>query len=115
MKKNGFTLMEVLVALAIIGASSVVFLRYVGGYLQLQSAERRQAQAYVKAVQTMEFLIREKPSCQDSGRFLSQDSVRYVLSPLPGQVPLLLAEVESPAVHNVRFRRLVLCETKTQN
>lgn len=109
MKKKGFTLMEVLVALAILGASSAVFCKFVEGFLQLRGAERRQAQAFLCATQTMEFLVHNIPSCGAAGQFTSGD-VSYTLSPVPGLAHLLVAEVTAPSIHPVKLRRLILCD-----
>lgn len=123
MKKNGFTLMEVLVALAILGASSAVFCKFVEGFLQLRGAERRQAQAFLCAAQTMEFLVHNIPSCGAAGQFTSGEpassetssadpcsEASYSLSPVPGLAHLLVAEVTAPSIHPVKLRRLVLCD-----
>jgi len=116
--------MEVLVALAILGASSAVFCKFVEGFLQLRGAERRQAQAFLCATQTMEFLVHNIPSCGAAGQFTSGarsvsgetssadpcSEASYSLSPVPGLAHLLVAEVIAPSIHPVKLRRLVLCD-----
>lgn len=117
---KGFTLIEVLVALAILSTSSVVFGTIVGFFNQQRSLERSRANAFVCAVETMESLIDNPPSCEVSTRPSSHgpatsrnvdsgipcDSAVVALRPVPGVVPLSWAQVQ---VSTVSFRRLVKC------
>lgn len=121
---KGFTLMEILVALAILAIASTVACKLVDGYLLLRGAERRQAQAFLCATQTMEFLVHNVPMCDSTGHFsfdvfsitddlsarLEQcNAISYSLSPVPGLAPLLIAEVSAPSARPVSFRRLIVC------
>ncbi|MCF0220751.1 MAG: type II secretion system protein [Fibrobacter sp.] len=116
MKYSGFTLMEVLVALAVLGGGSAVFLRFADGFLQLRDAERREARAFLCATRTMEYFVHGAVSCQSrSGEKLFPEgdtcgATTYSLTQVPGLAPLLLVDVISPAIHPIKFRRLVQCE-----
>lgn len=129
MKSRGFTLMEVLVALAVLGASSAVFFRYIEGFQHQRNIERDQAKAFICSANAMEYLVQHAPSCATAQNFaVSQNvaisqivaasaqsanvdcsSTSYSLSKVPGVAPLLIATVYTESIHPVKLRRLIPC------
>lgn len=105
--------MEVLVALAVLGASSAVFLRYVDGFSRQRNIERDQAKAFICSAKAMEYLVQHAPACNTAhvqGPSPDCPATSYSLSKIPGIAPILVASVYTEAVHSVRFRRLVQCK-----
>ncbi len=101
--KIGFTLMEILVALAVLAASSAVFGRVVDSFISLRRQEKLQAAAFICSVQTMERLIANVPVQQECSTVVKIERV-------PGVVPLCNVEVQTRAMRPVTFRRLLSCE-----
>lgn len=114
---RGFTLMEVLVAFAVLGLGSAAVLHAVDGFGNLKKQERLHVQAHLLAASTMESLVL-RASCSQSaqeqvspgGRFL----IRTRFLAVPGTAPLALATVnvqpvETSSVSPVQLKRLLLC------
>lgn len=124
MKSRGFTLMEVLVALAVLGASTAVFFRYIDGFQRQRDIERNQAKAFICSANAMEYLVLHVPSCatfsqnvsfsqnataSTQGEVLDCPTTFYSLSKVPGVAPLLIATVYTESIHPVKLRRLIPC------
>lgn len=113
MKSRGFTLMEVFVALAVLGASTAVFFRYIEGFQRQRNIERDQAKAFICSANAMEYLVQYVPACATvqvtQGEKLDCPTTTYSLSKVPGVAPLLIATVFTESIHPVKLRRLVAC------
>ncbi|MCQ2124375.1 MAG: hypothetical protein MJZ25_09355 [Fibrobacter sp.] len=121
--------MEVLVALAVLGASTAVFFRYIDGFQRQRDIERNQAKAFICSANAMEYLVLHVPSCATAQNFAVSQNVAisqivaasaqsanvdcsstfYSLSKVPGVAPLLVATVYTEAVRPVKLRRLIPC------
>ncbi len=119
MKSHGFTLMEVLVALAVLGASSAVFFRYIDGFQRQRNMERSQVQAFICSTQTMESLVRQPPDCDAvlttnaapvANAISNCPTSSYSLSKVPGLAPLLVATVFTDGTHPIKLRRFIQCK-----
>ena len=106
--KSGFTLMEVLVALAVFAFGSLAVGRYLDSFNRLRSMERDQTKSLIAAVETMEYFIRNPPPCTDSSFVLNE--VDVVRSTMPGVVSLAWVVVSTGGVGQVELRRLVWCK-----
>lgn len=108
MKKNGFTLMEVCVALAVLAAGVAVFGRYLDGFNRLRNLEQNQAQTVMAVAQSIELLVASPPSCRDSSFVLN--GVEVALNVVPGVKPLAWVQASVKVAHPVLLRRLVRCQ-----
>lgn len=107
--KQGFTLMEVMVALAVLAAGTVAFENFFDSFNNIRILERRQAKAFVEAASVMENLIENPPLCRDS--VYVQNQVRVRLEAAPGVIPLVLVQVaHDSCLHKIELQRLVKCK-----
>ena len=119
-KQKGFTLLEVLVALAVLAAGAVALGHYAGAFNRISSAEIARADSALVAVAYLDSIAVSFPPCADTvlmraETFLTQGphhvvspiKLRAVYTPVPGPVPLQWVEVCSG---NFTLRRLVRCE-----
>ena len=97
--RGGFTLMEVWVAIAVMSAGLLAMGSVLDFFNRMKLAERRQAQAFLEAVQQMEKLIECPPPC---------DSV-VTLNPYVSLAWVDVFQNPEPPAHSVHFRRLVSC------
>jgi prepilin-type N-terminal cleavage/methylation domain-containing protein len=111
--KNGFTLMEVCVALAVLSAGVLVFGRFLDGFNRLQALERTKAKSVVAVSETIEELVRNPPWCKDSS--FVRNEVNVVLNAVPGAKLLAWVEAASVSLPEVKLRRLVRCKKIRQN
>ncbi|MDY6386993.1 MAG: prepilin-type N-terminal cleavage/methylation domain-containing protein [Fibrobacter sp.] len=111
--KNGFTLMEVCVALAVLSAGVLVFGRFLDGFNRLQSLERTKAKSVVAVSETIEELVRNPPWCKDSS--FVRNEVNVVLNAVPGAKSLVWVKATSASMPEVKLRRLVRCKKIRQN
>ena len=111
--KNGFTLMEVCVALAVLSAGVLVFGRFLDGFNRLQALERTKAKSVIAVSETIEELVRNPPWCKDSS--FVRNEVNVVLNAVPGAKPLAWVEATSVSLPEVKLRRLVRCKKIRQN
>ena len=111
--KNGFTLMEVSVALAVLSAGVLVFGRFLDGFNRLQALERTKAKSVVAVSETIEELVRNPPWCKDSS--FVRNEVNVVLNAVPGAKLLAWVEAASVSLPEVKLRRLVRCKKIRQN
>lgn len=111
--KNGFTLMEVCVALAVLSAGVLVFGRFLDGFNRLQALERTKAKSVVAVSETIEELVRNPPWCRDSS--FVRNEVNVVLNAVPGAKLLAWVEAASVSLPEVKLRRLVRCKKIRQN
>ena len=107
-KRKGFTLLEVLVALAVLAAGAVALGHYAGAF-----------NSAVAAVAYLDSLAASLPPCVDTVlmradalpaprpyHVVSPSKIRAVYTPVPGQILLQWVEVRSG---NFTLRRLVRC------
>ena len=106
--KNGFTLMEVCVALVVLSAGVLVFGRFLDGFNRLQALERTKAKSVVAVSETIEELVRNPPWCRDSS--FVRNEVNVVLNAVPGAKSLAWVEATSVSLPEVKLRRLVRCK-----
>ncbi len=111
--KNGFTLMEVCVALVVLSAGVLVFGRFLDGFNRLQALERTKAKSVVAVSENIEELVRNPPWCRDSSFVRNEENV--VLNVVPGAKPLAWVEATSVSLSEVKLRRLVRCQKIRQN
>ena len=111
--KNGFTLMEVCVALAVLSAGVLVFGRFLDGFNRLQALERTKAKSVIAVSETIEELVRKPPWCRDSS--FVRNGVNVVLNAVPGAKLLAWVEATSVSLPEVKLRRLVRCQKIRQN
>ncbi|MBO5532024.1 MAG: prepilin-type N-terminal cleavage/methylation domain-containing protein [Fibrobacter sp.] len=111
--KNGFTLMEVCVALAVLSAGVLVFGRFLDGFNRLQALERTKAKSVIAVSGTIEELVRKPPWCRDSS--FVRNEVNVVLNAVPGAKLLAWVEATSASMPEVKLRRLVRCQKIRQN
>lgn len=118
-KRKGFTLLEVLVALAVLAAGAVALGHYAGAFNRVSSAEIARADSAVAAVAYLDSLAVSLPPCADTVlmradalptprpyHVVSPFKIRAVYTPVPGQFPLQWVEVRSGSF---TLRRLVRC------
>ena len=118
-KRKGFTLLEVLVALAVLAAGAVGLGHYAGAFNRVSSAELARADSAVAAVAYLDSLAASLPPCVDTVlmradalpaprpyHVVSPIKIRAVYTPVPGQILLQWVEVRSG---NFTLRRLVRC------
>ncbi|WP_405342683.1 type II secretion system protein J [Fibrobacter sp.] len=110
--KNGFTLMEVCVALAVLSAGIVVFGRYLDGFNRLRSLEREQARAVIETAQAVEYFVQNAPACRDTVFAFGAPATAILVSleTVPGAKPLAWLHASKPAPQKVVFRRLIHCK-----
>ena len=106
-EKNGFTLMEVCVSLAILAVGETALGRFLDGFNLLRSVERNQVRTVQAVAQSVESLVAEPPECRDTSFVLNGTDV--ALRAVPGIKPLVWVLVSAEAVHTVQLRRLVRC------
>lgn len=118
-KRKGFTLLEVLVALAVLAAGAVALGHYAGAFNRISSAEIAHADSAVAAVAYLDSIAVSLPPCADTvlmraETFLTQGphhvvspfKILAVYTPIPGPHALQWVEVHSG---NFTLRRLVRC------
>lgn len=118
-KRKGFTLLEVLVALAVLASGAVALGHYAGAFSRISSAEIARADATLAAVAYLDSLAVSRPPCADTvltraetlpaprpHQVGSPIEIRTVYTPVPGLFPLQWVEVCSG---NFTLRRIVRC------
>lgn len=100
--RRGFTLMEAVVAVFVLGAGAVAFVPLLDTFGRLRAAERLQAEAFVEAVHKVESFVENPPPC---------DSVK-MLSPYVALAEIFVEIQVPPPAHPVRLKRVVQCELK---
>lgn len=117
-RTSGFTLMEVLVALAVLTVGVSAFGSVLDGFNRLRHRERLQVEMLEAASVQMERQVHSPPPCSE----IHRDSVsardffiRVTINPIPGLVPVAWASVQALSLPDssatpFRFERLVLCE-----
>lgn len=98
---RGFTLVEVLVAITVLSMGSLGCFKMIDFFNRLRSAERKQTEIFMVAVEKMESFVENPPPCGGL----------KTLEPLPLAWIDVFVEGVPPA-HGVRFRRLVKCSRK---
>ncbi|WP_088637025.1 prepilin-type N-terminal cleavage/methylation domain-containing protein [Fibrobacter sp. UWR2] len=99
-KRNGFTLLEVLVALAVLAAGAVALGHYAGAFNRVSSAEIARADSAVAAVAYLDSIAVSLSPCTDTVLMRAETFL------LPGPRALQWVEVHSG---NFTLRRLVRC------
>lgn len=96
--KRGFSLLEVLVAMAILELGILVFGRILSGFYHQRLLEKNQAKAFIEAVQGIEEFVQSPVSCRNPA-----------LTSIPGVVPVAWVIVSVDGIRPVMLRRLVPC------
>lgn len=99
-KRNGFTLLEVLVALAVLAAGATALGHYAGAFNRVSSAEIAHADSALAAVAYLDSIAVSLPPCADTVLTRTETFL------LPGPRALQWVEVHSG---NFTLRRLVRC------
>lgn len=118
-KRNGFTLLEVLVALAVLAAGATALGHYAGAFNRISSAEINHADSALATVAYLDSLAVSHPPCVDTALtrvealpaprplpIVSPIKIRAVYTPVHGPSLLQWVEVYSG---NFTLRRLVRC------
>lgn len=127
-QKGGFTLMEVLVSLAVLTVGVTSFGYILDGFNNMRSQERLQVQFLEIASRNMESVIASPPPCRDSTFVrVSVDSLEkrsfdnsafsatIVIAPVPGIRPVAWSTVyvtSSRFNRTIQFQRLISCKPR---
>lgn len=119
-KRKAFTLLEVLVALAVLAAGAASLSLYLGAFRRIATLEFTRSDSALAAVAYLDSLAVSHPSCADtvltlaetllargSHPIVSPIKIRAVYTPIPGPVPLQWLEIRTP---DYTFRRLSRCK-----
>ena len=119
-KRKAFTLLEVLVALAVLAAGAASLSLYLGAFRRIATLEFTRSDSALAAVAYLDSLAVSHPPCADTvltlaETFLARGShpivspikIRAVYPPIPGLVPLQWLEIRTP---DYTFRRLSRCK-----
>ena len=119
-KRQAFTLLEVLVALAVLAAGAASLSLYLGAFRRIATLEFTRSDSALAAVAYLDSLAVSHPPCADTvltlaETFLARGShpivspikIRAVYTPIPGLVPLQWLEIRTP---DYTFRRLSRCK-----
>ena len=119
-KRKAFTLLEVLVALAVLAAGAASLSLYLGAFRRIATLEFTRSDSALAAVAYLDSLAVSHPPCVDTvltlaETFLARGShpivspikIRAVYTPIPGLVPLQWLEIRTP---DYTFRRLSRCK-----
>lgn len=119
-KRKAFTLLEVLVALAVLAAGAASLSLYLGAFRRIATLEFTRSDSALAAVAYLDSLAVSHPPCADTvltlaETFLARGShpivspikIRAVYTPIPGLVPLQWLEIRTP---DYTFRRLSRCK-----
>ena len=99
-KPKGFTLLEVLVALAVLASGTVALGHYAAAFRRISSAEIARVDSALTAVAFLDSLAVSRPPCADTVLMRAETFL------LPGPRALQWVEVHSG---NFTLRRLVRC------
>lgn len=131
-KRKGFTLLETLVALAVLAAGAAVLLLYLGAFRRISTLEFVRSDSTLAAVRYMESQVMALPACVDTiynrRAFLTRNSPEISGSPAISNRPaindkpeinitpvpaasLQWIEIRTP---DYTFRRLVRCRKVTR-
>ena len=118
-KQRAFTLLEVLVALAVLVAGATALGCYAGAFKRISSAEIARADSALAAVAYLDSLAVSLPPCADTVLtraetlpaprplpIVSPFEIRAVYTPVFGPYPLQWVEIRTP---DHTLRRLVRC------
>lgn len=119
-KRQAFTLLEVLVALAVLAAGAASLSLYLGAFRRIATLEFTRSDSALAAVAYLDSLAVSRPPCADtvltlaetllargSHPIVSPIKIRAVYTPIPGPVPLQWLEIRTP---DYTFRRLSRCK-----
>ena len=119
-KRKAFTLLEVLVALAVLAAGAASLSLYLGAFRRIATLEFTRSDSALAAVAYLDSLAVSHPPCADtvltlaetllargSHPIVSPIKIRAVYTPIPGPVPLQWLEIRTP---DYTFRRLSRCK-----
>ena len=119
-KRKAFTLLEVLVALAVLAAGAATLSLYLGAFRRISALEFSRSDSALAAVAYIDSLAVSLPPCADtvltlpetllargSHPIVSPIKIRAVYTPIPGPVPLQWLEIRTPGY---TFRRLSRCK-----
>ena len=119
-KRKAFTLLEVLVALAVLAAGVASLSLYLGAFRRIATFEFTRSDSALAAVAYLDSLAVSHPPCADtvltlaetllargSHPIVSPIKIRAVYTPIPGPVPLQWLEIRTP---DYTFRRLSRCK-----
>ena len=119
-KRKAFTLLEVLVALAVLAAGAASLSLYLGAFRRIAALEFTRSDSALAAVAYLDSLAVSHPPCADtvltlaetllargSHPIVSPIKIRAVYTPIPGPVPLQWLEIRTP---DYTFRRLSRCK-----
>ena len=102
-KRKAFTLLEVLVALAVLAAGAATLSLYLGAFRHISSIEFAHSDSALAAVRYMESQITALPACADTA---INDSPAITVTPIPA-TSLQWLEIRTPGY---TFRRLSRCK-----
>ena len=119
-KRKAFTLLEVLVTLAVLAAGAASLSLYLGAFRRIATLEFTRSDSALTAVAYLDSLAVSHPPCADtvltlaeillargSHPIVSPIKIRAVYTPIPGPVPLQWLEIRTP---DYTFRRLIRCK-----
>ena len=106
-KQKGFTLLETLVALAVLAAGAATLSLYLGVFRHISSIEFAHSDSALAAVRYMESQVTALPACADTA---TSDKTtifpEIITTPIPA-TPLQWLEIRTP---DYTFRRLIRCK-----
>ena len=119
-KRKAFTLLEVLVALAVLAAGAATLSLYLGAFRRISALEFSRSDSALAAVAYIDSLAVSLPPCADTAltqvevfpaprphHVVSPFKIRAVYTPISGPLPLLWVEVYSG---NFSLSRLSRCK-----
>lgn len=106
-KRKGFTLLETLVALAVLAAGAAALSLYLGAFRHISSLEFAHSDSALAAVRYMESQVTALPACVDTA---TSDKTtifpEIITTPVPA-TSLQWFEIRTP---DYTFRRLIRCK-----
>ena len=109
-KRKGFTLLETLVALAVLAAGAAALSLYLGAFRHISSLEFAHSDRALAAARYMESQVTALPACVDTVHTrrasLTRNSPEIITTPVPA-TSLQWLEIRTP---DYTFRRLIRCK-----